>query len=133
MVTIFRFFSNNFYNRLRLRDLDIDFKVRLLFHGRLLLAAQTQQLLLHASLDPYNTTEEMDVSWTDMTMVWSEAEVKVDGTLDIYVRTASKYDDGHLLHLPNLNLGVKMDWLCLANPKDHHSVMPCAPDKLPGT
>ena len=73
----------------------------------------------------------MDVSWTEMELKWSEAEVKVEGTLDIYVRTASKYDDGHLLHLPNLNLGVKMDWLCLANPKDHHSVMPCAPDKLP--
>ena len=52
-------------------------KVRLLFHGRLLLAAQTHQLLLHASLDPYNTTEEMDVSWTDMTMIWSQAEVKL--------------------------------------------------------
>ncbi len=56
---------------------------------------------------------------------------QVEGTLDIYVRTASKYDDGHLLHLPNLNLCVKMDWICLNNPKDHHSVMPCAPDKLP--
>ncbi len=56
--------------------------MRLLFHGRLLLAAQTHQLLLHASLDPYNTTEEMDVSWTDMTMTWSEAEVKVGVFVD---------------------------------------------------
>ena len=41
-------------------------------------------------------------SWSDMVLIWSEAEVNVSGTLDIYVRTASKYDDGHLLHLPNL-------------------------------
>lgn len=106
-------------------------KVRLLLHGRFLLAARTHRLLLHASLDPYNTTEEMDVSWSDMELIWSEAEINVNGTLDIYVRTASKYDDGHLLHLPNLNFQIKMDWICLANPKDHHSVMPCAPNKLP--
>jgi hypothetical protein len=43
--------------------------------------------------------------------------VRVHGTLDIYVRTASKYDDGHLLHLPNLAFQIKMDWVCLANPK----------------
>ena len=92
-------------------------QVRLLFHGRLLLAARSHQLLLHASLDPYNTTEEMDVSWTDMELVWSEASIRVHGTLDIYVRTASKYDDGHLLHLPNLSFQIKMDWVCLANPK----------------
>jgi hypothetical protein len=47
-----------------------------LFHGRLLLAARSHQLLLHASLDPYNTTEEMDVSWTDMELVWSEASIR---------------------------------------------------------
>ena len=97
-------------------------QIRLLFHGRLLLAARSHQLLLHASLDPYNTTEEMDVSWTDMELVWSEASIRVHGTLDIYVRTASKYDDGHLLHLPNLAFQIKMDWVCLANPKVSISV-----------
>jgi hypothetical protein len=106
-------------------------KARLLLHGRLLLVARSSQLLLHASLDPYNTTEEMCIGWTDMELEWSEAQIRVRGTLDVYVRTASKYDDGHLMHLPALALLVKMEWVCLANPLDHHSVWPCAPDKLP--
>eukprot|EP00090_Calanus_glacialis_P005198 TRINITY_DN14003_c0_g1_i1.p1 TRINITY_DN14003_c0_g1~~TRINITY_DN14003_c0_g1_i1.p1 ORF type:complete len:1873 (+),score=761.29 TRINITY_DN14003_c0_g1_i1:223-5619(+) len=106
-------------------------KTRLMLHGRVLLAARSTQLLLHASLDPYNTTEEMAVGFTDMELEWEEALVKVRGTLDVYVRTASKYDDGHLLNMPGVSLTVKMEWVCLANPLDHHSVMPCAPDKLP--
>jgi len=106
-------------------------KTRLMLHGRVLLAARSTQLLLHASLDPYNTTEEMAVGFTDLELEWEEAMVKVRGTLDVYVRTASKYDDGHLLNMPGVSLTVKMEWVCLANPLDHHSVMPCAPDKLP--
>jgi len=106
-------------------------KIRLLFHGRILLAARSTQVLLHASLDPYNTTEEMAFGFTDMELEWEEAFIRVRGTLDVYVRTASKYDDGHLLNMPGVNLTVKMEWVCLANPLDHHSVTPCAPDKLP--
>ena len=106
-------------------------KARLLLHGRLLLVSRSTQLLLHASLDPYNTTEEMAIGWTDMELEWTEALVRVRGTLDVNVRTASKYDDGHLMHLPALSLAVKMEWVSLANPLDHHSVTPCAPDKLP--
>ena len=28
-------------------------------------------------------------------------------------------------------LTIKLDWICLGNPDDHHSLMPCAPEKLP--
>lgn len=122
-------------------------------------------VLLHASLDPYNTTEEMELTWSDVAMDWTNgmyilylecyeiltcnsfrnevrsvifnisffvtAKFVYKGDLNVYVRTASKYDDCQLLHLPNLKLTIKIDWVCLADPNDHHSVIPCAPDKLP--
>ncbi|XP_050696104.1 protein KIAA0100-like [Eriocheir sinensis] len=106
-------------------------KMRLLFHGRLTLMVERMTLLLHASLDPYNTTEEMELTWTSLTMDWTNAKVIFKGELNVYVRTASKYDDAKLLHLPNLKLTIKMNWQCQGNPNDHHSIMMCAPDKLP--
>ncbi|XP_066979648.1 LOW QUALITY PROTEIN: protein hobbit [Macrobrachium rosenbergii] len=106
-------------------------KMRLLLHGRLTLMVERMTLLLHASLDPYNTTEEMELTWLNLTMDWTNAKLIFKGDLNVYVRTASKYDDARLLHLPNLKLTVKMIWQCLGNPNDHHSVVLCAPDKLP--
>ncbi|XP_063241781.1 protein hobbit isoform X2 [Bacillus rossius redtenbacheri] len=106
-------------------------KMRLLFHGRLTMLVRQMTVLLHASLDPYNTTEEMELTWSHVAMDWTNAKVVFKGELNVYVRTASKYDDCRMLHLPNLKLSAKLSWICLADPNDHHAVMPCAPDKLP--
>lgn len=49
----------------------------------------------------------------------------------MYVRTASKYDDCCMLDVPNLKLTMKLKWICRGDLNDHHSVMPCAADKVP--
>lgn len=59
------------------------------------------------------------------------AKIVFKGDLNIFVRTASKYDDVQLLKLPNLNLILGFHWVCLADPNDHHNVIYCAPDKIP--
>ena len=74
-----------------------------MFHGRLLLAARSHQLLLHASLDPYNTTEEMDVSWTDMELVWSEASIRQSSAAGI-----KNFSDGNPDVDPNGNTDVDL-------------------------
>lgn len=106
-------------------------KIRLNFHGRLYTAVKTLTHLLHASLNPYNTTEEMEVTWTDAAVAWTNGKIIFEGDLNIYVKTASKYDDCRMLHLPSVRLTFKLNWVCLGDAHDHHAVTPCAPDKLP--
>ncbi|XP_059177083.1 protein hobbit-like isoform X2 [Physella acuta] len=106
-------------------------KMRLLFHGRFTWSINKMSWLYHASFDPYNNTELMDWSWTNLVMDWTNGQFVLQGDLDISVGTASKYNQSKLLHLPNLTFRVGIEWLCLGDANDHHSVMPCAPDKVP--
>ncbi|XP_045785889.1 protein KIAA0100 [Maniola jurtina] len=106
-------------------------KVRLLFHGRLTVNCSKFTCLLHVSLDPYNTTEEMEVTWSDLVLDWTNGKLGFLGELKVFVRTASKYDDCRVLCVPVLRLAVKMGWQCVGDPRDHHAVAPCAPTRLP--
>ncbi|CAH0563741.1 unnamed protein product [Brassicogethes aeneus] len=106
-------------------------KMRLIYHGRLTMVVQQLTVLLHASLDPYNTIEEMACTWEKVVMDWTNARFVYKGDLNIYVRTASKYDDVQLLKIPNLKLMLNIQWVCLADPNDHHNVIYCAPDRVP--
>lgn len=106
-------------------------KARLLLHGRLTVSARRLAMLQHVSLHPYNDAELFEVSWTDAIVDWTNGKIVMKGNLDVYVHTASRYNESRLLHIPNLKMGVKFNWLCLGNPLDHHSIMPCAPDKVP--
>ncbi|CAG5051041.1 unnamed protein product [Parnassius apollo] len=106
-------------------------KVRLLMHGRLTVNCNKFTCLLHVSLDPYNTTEEMEVTWNDLVLDWTNGKLLFLGELNVFVRTASKYDDCRVLRVPALRLCVKMGWQCVGEPRDHHAVAPCAPTRLP--
>lgn len=46
-------------------------KMRHLIHGQLTMEIHQLTVLLHASLDPYNTTEEMEVTWSSVVMDWT--------------------------------------------------------------
>lgn len=65
-------------------------KMRLLFHGRMTMIVKQFTVLLHASLDPYNTTEEMELTWNNCGIVWTNAKIMFKGELNICVRTASR-------------------------------------------
>ncbi|KAI1295879.1 Uncharacterized protein HDE_05272 [Halotydeus destructor] len=106
-------------------------KMRLLFHGPLIVEAHSFSLFFHASLDPYNSTELVEMAFTRTIIQWLTGRIFIKGNLDFLIHTASKYDECRIVHLPNLDIQVYLDWLCVGNQYDHHSVMPCAADKVP--
>lgn len=58
-------------------------KMRLLYHGRLTIIAKQFTVLLHASLDPYNTTEEMELTWNNCGVIWTNAKLIFKGELNV--------------------------------------------------
>ena len=56
-------------------------KMRLLLHGRLTMVVQQLTVLLHASLDPYNTTEEMELTWSQVVMDWTNGTCNPRNTM----------------------------------------------------
>ena len=117
-------------------------KSRLYLHGRLTACVQQCHIIYHVSMDPYNRTEEMRLVWSPLNFDWKNMELSFDGGLDIFLNTESKYDDCLLLHLPNLNAKIKIEWLCKTtmfnkcnefktNSNGHNLVVLHAPDKLP--
>lgn len=44
-------------------------------HGRLTAKCARFTCLLHVSLDPYNTTEEMELTWTDLVLDWTNGKL----------------------------------------------------------
>jgi hypothetical protein len=106
-------------------------KMRHLFHGRVIFETKSLSLFFHGSLDPYNTTEMLEIAFTKSTIDVVTKQILILGNVDFLVHTASKYDECRIVHLPNIGAVIYLTWECLGNPYDHHSAVPCAPDKVP--
>lgn len=106
-------------------------KMRFIFHGKAKLNCNQLSVNLHASNDPYNQTEMIELALSRASVDWTCGRIKMKGDFDILLHTASKYDECRFLHIPNFDITATMIWNCLGNPHDHHPIMPCAPDKVP--
>ena len=60
------------------------------------------------------------------------AQLILDGAVQLFVHTASKYDSCQLLNFPRAKLTLNLNWFCGGkDPNRHHYVVRCAPDKIP--
>ncbi|KRZ28304.1 Uncharacterized protein T4C_5328 [Trichinella pseudospiralis] len=106
-------------------------RIRLLLHGRLRVRCGQVVTSILASADPYNGTERLECTWDQLILEWTNGVVMLKCDFDMSVRTASKYDDCQLLHVPKCKMIMRMDWVCCGNPNNHYAVVLCAPNKLP--
>lgn len=106
-------------------------KIRFIFHGRMKFNCNELSVNLHASNDPYNQTEMIELTLSRASIDWISGKIKLKGDFDVLLHTASKYDECRFVHIPNFDVTSSMIWNCLGNQHDHYSVMPCAPDKVP--
>lgn len=106
-------------------------KMRFIFHGQAKLNCNQLSIVLHASNDPYNQTEMIELTISRSSVDLSSGKLKVKGDFDALLHTASKYDECRFIHIPNLDVTANLEWNCPGNPHDHYSIMPCAPDKVP--
>lgn len=106
-------------------------KMRFLFHGSLTIITENLSLFFHASLDPYNSTELVEIAANKSVIDWLTGKIDFKGGLGLLVHTESRYDECRIVDLPSVNICINLNWLCKGNKNDHHSVMPCAPDKIP--
>lgn len=106
-------------------------KMRFIFHGQAKLNCNQLSVVLHASNDPYNQTEMIELTFSRSLIDWGARRIKAKGDFDALLHTASKYDECRFVHIPNLDVTIILEWNCLGNPHDHYTMMPCAPDKVP--
>jgi hypothetical protein len=106
-------------------------KMRFMFHGLLKLNCNQLSVFLHASNNPYNHTELIELNLSRALIDWTTGKIRIKGDFDVLLRTASKYDECRFIRIPNLDSTITLEWNCLGNPHDHLSITPCAPDKVP--
>lgn len=60
------------------------------------------------------------------------AQLILNGAVQLFVHTASKYDSCQILNFPRAKATLNLNWFCGGkSPNRHHYVVRCAPDKIP--
>ena len=106
-------------------------KMRLNLHGRLVL--KSEQMWYHnlASRNPYNCDDMLDFGCSRFSFDWTPGLFDLrSSSFDVYVRAASKLNEVHFLHMPNLHVSWGVIFYCKGDKDNHHVVMPYAPDKV---
>ena len=63
---------------------------------------------------------------------FSPAQLILEGAVQLFVHTASKYDSCRILNFPRARSTLNLNWFCGGkDPNRHHYVVRCAPDKIP--
>ena len=67
-------------------------------HSEINWPLKTLKLQMHTTLDPYNTTEEVELTFNNLNSDWTNGQFKIlADEMNLFVRTASKYDDCQLM------------------------------------
>lgn len=63
---------------------------------------------------------------------FSPARLILEGAVQLFVHTASKYDSCQILNFPRAKSTLNLNWFCGGrDPNRHHYIVRCAPDKIP--
>lgn len=106
-------------------------KMRFICHGSAKMNCNQLSVALHASNNPYNQTELLELCLYRAFIEYTSGKIQIKGDFDGLLHTASKYDECRFVHIPNIDITCKLNWNCLGNSHDHFTVMPCAPDRVP--
>ncbi len=100
-------------------------KLRYFMHGQGIVSTQLLKLVLHTSHDPYNTHEQMEIQSSRCCIeLRNNTLLNLESSsLDLFIRTAAKYEDCQLFHVPRPKLRLRIRWRCRSGrPVNHFSV-----------
>ena len=61
--------------------------------------------------DPYNTVEYLDLQIDTLRLYYNTGVLEMGGGVNVFMHTASKYDDCHILRIPHAEFRY-VDWRC---------------------
>ncbi|XP_063216130.1 protein hobbit-like [Bacillus rossius redtenbacheri] len=107
-------------------------KLRLLAHGQLTVVCNDLTVMLPSSPVPRDVVDGLQIHVTTFAIDLSDGRAVCEGAVVADVCTLTGHDSHTLLQLGSARASIGLLWGCSGDARDHHAVLPCAPDKLPG-